>query len=327
MTKWLSILLPVYNVEAYLPDCFRSISTQELSGVEVIAVDDRSTDGSFEALKRIAADMKLDVRLLRHDQNRGVSAARNTLVDAATGDYLWFLDPDDIFADDAIRQLKRIIELHSPDLILCDLKRWRPDVARHSERENHLPSFGGPSGVLMDDGELLFKGLYQKGRLHNGSKISKRNLWTPALRFPEGRCFEDVVVMPKVAFRAKNYFYQDSAWIHYRQRLGSITATPTLKKIEDMSISTSGALDQWLGRYPKMSAASRSAFYGYCVKIYNKAIKDLSKINQLRPEVLFIHRRHFYENTKTGKYRLMFILLWSGNVTGLRKLLKVFRYL
>jgi glycosyltransferase involved in cell wall biosynthesis len=327
MRKWLSILLPVYNVDPYLADCFASLATQDLSGVEIIAVDDQSTDDSFLKLEAWAASAQLDLRLLRHAQNRGVSAARNSLLDAATGEYLWFLDPDDVLAADAVRQLKIIIDLHSPDLIMCDFKRWRPDVVRQRERENHLSSFGGPSGVLLNDGELLFKGLYKKGRLHLWSKISKRSLWDQTLRFPEGRCFEDVVVMPRVALRVHSYFYQDSAWIHYRQRAGSIIATPSLKKIEDMSASVSGVLDDWLTRYPHLNLSARSAFNGFCIKIYIKVIKDLVKIDQLKPEILKIHRRYFYKNIETNRLGLAVSFLLTGNLIGLWKLMKVIRYL
>jgi len=327
MRNWLSILLPVYNVGAYLSDCFASLMMQDLSGVEIIAVDDQSTDDSFSTLEEWAASAQLDLRLLRHTQNQGVSAARNTLLDAATGEYLWFLDPDDVLAADAVSQLKKIIALHSPDLIMCDFKRWRPDVVKQRERENHLSSFGGPSGVLLNDGELLFKGLYTKGRLHPWSKISKRSLWDETLRFPEGRCFEDVVVMPRVALRAHSYFYQDSVWVHYRQRPGSIIATPSLKKIEDMSVSVSGVLDDWLSRYPHLNSAARSAFNVFCIKIYTKVIKDLVKINQLQPEILNIHRSYFYENIETNRLGLAVSFLSTGNLIGLWKLMKVIRYL
>ncbi len=327
MNHWLSILLPVYNVEAYLSECFASLLGQDLSGVEIIAIDDQSTDGSFLVLKNFAVSGQFDMRLLQHAENQGVSAARNSLLDAATGDYLWFLDPDDVLAEDAIRQLKQIIDLHSPDLIMCDFKRWQPDLVRQQARENHLASFGGPSGVLLSDGELLFKGLYQKGRLHPWSKISKRSLWDKSLRFPEGRCFEDVSVMPKLALRVKNYFYQDTVWIHYRQRQGSIIATPSLKKIEDMSVSVSGALDEWLERYPHMNSAARSAFNGFCIKVYIKAVKDLAKINQLKPNILSTHRNHFYENVKTDRLGLTLGFLSNGNAIGLWRLMKAFRYL
>lgn len=327
MNTWLSILIPVYNVEAYLGDCLASLVSQGLADVEIIVIDDQSTDNSFSILKKFVSSSHVNVRLLRHAQNKGVSATRNALVDAAVGDYLWFLDSDDVMAVGAVTHLKKIVDLHTPDLIMCDYKRWRPDVVKQKSKENHLASFGGPPGVLLDNGELLFMGLFQKGRLHPWSKISKRCLWDETLRFPEGRYFEDVVVMPKLALRVKRYFYQDSVWIHYRQRRGSIISTPSLKKIEDMSAGMAGILGEWLEKYPNMSAATRSAFNGFYIKIYVTIINDLVKLNQLRPELLCIHRSRLYENIRSNRLKLTLGLIFYGNIVKLPKLFRVFRYL
>lgn len=327
MIPWLSILIPVYNVDPYIKDCLASILDQNLEGVEIIVVDDQSSDNSFSTLNDIKASSGIDLKLLQHVCNKSVAAARNTLVDAATGDYLWFVDSDDVVSQGAVDCLKKIIASHSPDLIMCDYKRWRPEAESQSARENHLATFDGPPGVLLDDQELLFKGIYGKGRMHTWSKISKRNLWGKELRFPEGRYFEDVALMARLALRVHNFFYQDSVWIHYRQRTGSIIATPSLKKIEDMSLSVSGVLEEWLKRYPNMNAASRSAFIGYCMKIYSRVIKDLAKINHLTPEIMDFHRKCFYQNMKINKRQLIYYSVCDMNFVRIRKLLKISRYL
>ena len=115
---WLSILIPVYNVEMYLEDCISSVISQVDSGVEIILLDDCSTDASLIMAKEIVASCKHPIGLLRHDKNRGLSAARNTLLEAANGEYIWFLDSDDILKSDAIVSLKSIIDKYNPDLIL-----------------------------------------------------------------------------------------------------------------------------------------------------------------------------------------------------------------
>jgi glycosyltransferase involved in cell wall biosynthesis len=327
MIPWLSILIPVYNVDEYIKECFASILAQNLEGVEIIVVDDQSTDNSFLMLNAIKISSGIDIKLLRHICNTGVAAARNTLVDAATGDYLWFVDPDDVISQDAVACLKQIIASHSPDLIMCDYKRWRPEAVSQIARESHLATFDGPSGVLLDDQELLFKGIYKKGRMHPWSKISKRSLWDAELRFPEGRYFEDVKLVPRLALRVHKFFYQDSVWVHYRQRSGSIITTPSLKKIEDISISVSGVLEEWLKRYPNMSAVSRSAFVGYCIKIYVRVIKDLSKINHLTPEIIDFHRKCFYKNIEINRRLLIYHSIRDMNFVRIWKLLKIFRYL
>ncbi|MGV8837580.1 glycosyltransferase family 2 protein, partial [Cellvibrio sp.] len=117
---WLSVLIPVYNVKDYLDDCFQSVLSQCDENIEIIALDDRSTDGSFEYLQAVAAKASHPIKILQHAHNRGLSAARNSLVAAATGEYVWFLDSDDVIADGAIDQLRGIVNRHSPDLVMCD---------------------------------------------------------------------------------------------------------------------------------------------------------------------------------------------------------------
>ena len=127
--------MPVYNVEPYLEECFASILSQALEGVEVIAVDDRSTDNSSSILNNLKASAGVDIKLLQHVCNQGVAPARNTLLGAATGDYLWVIDPDETLSQGAASCLKNIIASHSPDLIMCDYKRWRPEADSQSARE------------------------------------------------------------------------------------------------------------------------------------------------------------------------------------------------
>jgi hypothetical protein len=94
---WLSILVPVYNVRPYIEECLASIIGQivSVSGVELILLDDTSTDGSGDLCCQMAAGIDADVRVMRHDENRGISAARNSMLEEARGEYIWFIDADD----------------------------------------------------------------------------------------------------------------------------------------------------------------------------------------------------------------------------------------
>ena len=117
---WLSILLPVYNVEPYLRECVESIASQADDGVEIMLVDDVSTDGSRSLLHTLQGELKGRLRLLQHQVNGGLSAARNTMLEAATGEYVWFLDSDDVLAPGAIADLKSVVERDRPDFVMCD---------------------------------------------------------------------------------------------------------------------------------------------------------------------------------------------------------------
>lgn len=110
-----SILIPVYNVDRYLSFCLDSICSQSYTNFEVIAVNDGSTDQSAEILRKYA---KKDKRIIVIDsENKGVSAARNSAIQKASGDYIWMVDADDLIAPDALMTLFNVIEKTLPDIV------------------------------------------------------------------------------------------------------------------------------------------------------------------------------------------------------------------
>lgn len=100
----ISIIIPVYKVERYVKECLASVVVQRGADIECIVVDDCSPDGSMNVVRDFVDHYHGEVRfkLLRHEKNRGLSAARNTGIEAATGDYLYFLDSDDYLTPDCI---------------------------------------------------------------------------------------------------------------------------------------------------------------------------------------------------------------------------------
>lgn len=106
-----SIIVPVYNVGPYVEDCIRSVMRQTYDGeMECIIVDDCGTDDSMAIVERVIEDYNgpITFKILHHTHNRGLSAARNTGMDAATGEFLFFLDSDDELMDDCIKKLMAV---------------------------------------------------------------------------------------------------------------------------------------------------------------------------------------------------------------------------
>ena len=244
---WLSLLIPVYNVEPWLEACLASVFDQDLAGVEVLAVDDCATDGSPALLQPWAARHPGQLRVIRHERNSGISATRNTLVEASRGRYLWFLDADDVLTPGAVASLKRQVQAHQPELVLCDFAylRERPRLKHRLRGEQHVRSFAGPSGSLQTDRGALLQGLLLLGYLHCWSRISLRSLWGEDLRFPVGRYYEDMAVVPALALRAKSWLHVAEVWIGYRQRPGSILATGDTRKYEHMMQALAGLGRHW----------------------------------------------------------------------------------
>lgn len=113
-----SIIVPVYNVEEYLPQCYNSVLSQDLTDYEVIFIDDESPDGCPELLDAwVAKDSRVKVL---HKQNGGVSRARNDGIAAAQGDYLFFMDPDDWLTDDALSALLDRAMETGADMVMSD---------------------------------------------------------------------------------------------------------------------------------------------------------------------------------------------------------------
>ncbi|WP_027994700.1 glycosyltransferase family 2 protein [Simplicispira psychrophila] len=236
---WLSILVPVYNVQPYLYECLASVVEQvgEDEGVQILVLDDGSSDGCGALLQELSQRWPGRLQLLQHPRNGGLSAARNTLIDAAQGDYLWFLDSDDKLLPGAIQGLGAIVQAHAPDVVLCDFCVWRarPQLKHRLRGERHRRSFEGPARQLVQDRCALLAGMLTTGELHAWSKISRRALWGEDLRFPQGRYFEDMTTMPLMALRAQSFYYEPRPWVAYRQRGNSILSSMSLPKALDQS--------------------------------------------------------------------------------------------
>ena len=241
---WLSILVPVYNVEPYLEECLASVMEQsaqspQSQGVEVLVLNDCSTDGSPALMQQLAQRWPGRLRLMEHAKNQGLSAARNSMIDAAQGDYLWFLDSDDKLLPGSIASLQQIVTAHHPDVVLCDFQVWRekPRFKHRLRGELHRSSFAGPARRLLSDRCQVLADVLMPGELHAWSKISRRSLWGDDLRFPVGQYFEDMATMPLMMLRASSFYYADQPWVAYRQRGNSILATPNLGKALDQARS------------------------------------------------------------------------------------------
>lgn len=123
MSPKISIIVPVYNVVEYIEDCLQSVMNQTYLGeMECLLVDDCGTDNSMDVVGRLLEryDGPVEFRILRHERNRGLGAARNTGTKNASGDYLFYLDSDDYISDDCIEVLTRPLKETTYDMVVGD---------------------------------------------------------------------------------------------------------------------------------------------------------------------------------------------------------------
>ncbi len=234
---WLSVLVPAYDATAYLSECVESVLAQGVEGVELIVLDDCSRDETPVLLESLQQRWSGSLQVQTHARNQGLSAARNTLLDHAQGEYVWFLDSDDKLLPGVIADLQALIAKESPDLVMCDFEVLRENrEAKHWLRgEHHRTSFFGPHTALMRDPASLLSGLLFAGQLHAWSKVSRRSLWHERLRFPRGQYFEDMATMSLLALQAQSSYYVPRPWVAYRQHDSSILANANWKKALDQS--------------------------------------------------------------------------------------------
>lgn len=245
---WLSVLVPVYNVQDYLGECIASLMPQleGVPGVQVLLLDDASSDGSAALAQQLQARWPGALQLLRHPHNQGLSAARNSLLAASSGAYIWFLDSDDFLQPGAIASLRQAIQSHAPDLVLCDFSLWRaqPRLKHRLRGEAHRRSFHGPARTLLRDRTALLQGMLLGGQMHAWSKIARRELWQ-GLQFPPGAYFEDMATMPRLLLRARSAIHVPEPWVAYRQRAGSILSGMNAAKAADLSRALRPFVQDW----------------------------------------------------------------------------------
>lgn len=273
-TPWLSVLVPVYKVEPYVGECLESVLSQADDGVEIVVVDDASPDGSMDVVRRLQQAHPGRIRCLAHAANSGLSAARNTALEAARGGHVWFLDSDDVLMPGAIAQLRAVLERDAPDLVLCDFRLLRARFGlRHRLRgELHRRSFAGRPGVSTDRSALL-TGLLEGRQLHAWSKIATLEVWR-GVRFPEGRCFEDIAVIPGLVAGVERWCHVPAVWVGYRQRGDSIMASMTPAKSRDLLCSLR-EFQRGILALPGVSDEARQALDYFCLRTFASLARKL----------------------------------------------------
>ena len=219
----LSIVVPVYNTRDYLAACLDSVLYPELGDYEVIVVNDGSTDDSGE-IARNYAERYPDLFHLITTPNGGLGAARNVGIEQAKGDYLLFLDSDDMLAENALREIMELTD-GSFDIAVYDFEQVNPA----GTRIGIMPGCD-KEGIftLAEYPEFLF----QLPAACN--KIVRRSLFMESgIRFPGRVWFEDLRTMPKLYPLADTICYFPKLWYKYLLRPGSITnSSNTARNLE-----------------------------------------------------------------------------------------------
>lgn len=197
----LSVIIPVFNVEKYLVKCLESVLAQTYKDLEILLIDDGSTDNSSFICDEY---QKKDKRIkVIHKVNGGISSARNTGIDIATGDFLTFVDSDDYIEKDMYYDMMQFS--NEFDLIICG-------VTNVNEEYKKITEFIPLKNNFQEICEYSF----------SCNKIFKKDLFNN-IKFPLNRIFEDFCIIPKIYLQAKKVKFIKEVYYNYYQRENSLS--------------------------------------------------------------------------------------------------------
>lgn len=215
MNELISIIVPVYNISKYVEKCLLSLVNQTYDNVEIIVIDDGSTDQSGLICDRIVSQTPDKINVL-HTPNGGLSAARNHGIQAARGTYIGFIDGDDWVEPEMFEMLHSLIKSRNSDLSACALK--------FDDNEGH-DILHKPGNIYTANQEELFELLINNRNVlgYACNKLFKTDIVKTILFDETLYSSEDIDFCAKYAQKCNRISYCDSQLYHYRQRIGSMT--------------------------------------------------------------------------------------------------------
>lgn len=312
-----SIIVPVYNISGYLPECLESIARQSFKDIEVILVDDGSVDESSIICDSIC---EVDGRFTCiHQANSGVSAARNAGVEASSGDLISFVDGDDVLHPHYFERLVTSFENTGAEMCVCGYTRFCSSPAFQAV-EPEPP-------IIISGHHALIRMLYADGLDDSpwGSVID-RSAWGQC-RFPMGIEYEDLYLMPFFYSRLDRVAFVPDALYGYRQRLGSaMNATvPTRKRLEDYESAIAHLME--LPGYGADDALTRAVEARRCleslrlrryIKLFDYNEADHERLIHLNKVCSRLVRGVLADSSSPKQLKLKCLALWMAPRLSLR---------
>lgn len=222
MQPTISIVIPAYNVQFYIEQCVHSVLAQLREDHELVVVDDGSTDGTRAVLTSLQESWPHANFHVHTQANQGIASTRNACIAAARGDYIAFLDSDDVLRAGSLQALDDAIGAHQPDVIAFDFSMWHPnDPAKTHEIALHYPA------EVLHDPQALLTAFLANRHMYVWAHVIRRDIYAqlPMPIFPPGRVFEDVATLPRLVSQCASLLHVPHLIIDYRQHPTSITQT------------------------------------------------------------------------------------------------------
>lgn len=289
-----SLIIPVYNVEHYLPKCLESIAAQTLKGFEVILVDDGSTDRSLEILRAFARRFP-DTHVI-HQENGGVSNARNIGIQAARGEFIAFMDSDDYYQPQFLEDMYNACVANGCDISYCSFYFYFP----YNGFRLPLPV---TCRTAVYDSRHALNLLIRDLTMHHfaWNKLFRRSLFLENDVTFTQMYFEDVATSPRLYYHAKRVAVTSKPLYNYTRRRGSILKSMNAKKINDF-IRTLGYIRNFLEEADDFRAF-RKSFHKFA-----RRMKVVNWYSVLRLHVITLNMRGMWKNIKNSNRSIRYFM-------------------
>ncbi|MBQ9267430.1 MAG: glycosyltransferase family 2 protein [Clostridia bacterium] len=267
--KKVSILIPCYNTEKYLSKCLDTVIAQTYQNLEIILLDDGSTDGSFSIMQEY---QKKDNRIIVISrENKGVAISRNELIEKSTGEYLTFVDSDDYISSDYVSSMMEAIEETSSDMAFCSVKKVY-DYMPVPRANVDTKRVNDKLGTLLE--MLSVRGFYD----YPVAKIFSRKC-IQDVKFPENRIYEDTATLFRIYYNIDQSVVLDKeCYFYFIGREGSITTKKyTEKNLNDNYLAIHDRYEFLMDKVTEIEQEARLCYLRNVITLMERVIQTDSE--------------------------------------------------
>ena len=226
----ISVIIPVYNVKSYLKEALDSVLNQTYRNLEIIIVDDGSTDGSGRICD-VYAQKDARIKVI-HQENMGLSAARNAGLEIMRGELVAFLDSDDAYCSNMICSMHTAMKKYGAEMVCCKYGEYKTTAKMNPKEMSKFKINSYSAEGLYSNKEALVAQTERKISNFAWDKLYKAELFRN-IRYPVGKTYEDRAVILPLIEATRRVYVMNKYLVMYRKRPGSITVTMTPRVVYD----------------------------------------------------------------------------------------------
>lgn len=300
-----TVVIPVYNAKATVEKTVRSILNQTYKNLEILIVNDGSTDESLEICEKIAAE---DSRIVIHTQeNGGISAARNTGISLCSGKWITFVDSDDLIDPDMIEILLNSAVNTGADISFCNF--MKVDTQELDNASSGLKA----DEIMLSSTDTINGSLLNEISLFVWGKLYKTDLFQ-GVEFPVGRIYEDEITSLRLFAKSEKTVFTDKVLYFYYQNSTSLTKRPKAKHADDI-VANQAEIVTLL----KDKDIDKKALYAHLCSNYTlaynivwKCSKDKDQLKNLKQKINEFYKLTDKKSIKTQPNGTSIVLLHLG---------------